>query len=198
MRKVLKVATLVLVMSLGALAQSSGAKPVDVPPQPATVDPEYTIGAQDMLSISVWKEPDLSSNSVLVRGDGKVSLPLLNDVQAAGMTPMQLTADITKRLKQYIEDPRVTIIVTQMNSQRVYVLGQVGHPGPLPMLPEMTVLQALSSAGGLGQFANGKKIYVLRSEKGQQLRFPFNYNEAVKGKGPSPLILKPGDTVVVP
>src|ERR1700674_3213016 len=106
----------------------------DVAYKPATDDPNYLIGAQDVLDISVWKEPELT-RSVPVRPDGKVSMPLLNDVQASGLTPGQLAADITTRLKKYVTDPQVTIIVTSINSQRIYILGEVNRPGAFPLLP---------------------------------------------------------------
>jgi polysaccharide export outer membrane protein len=133
-----------------------------------------------------------------VRPDGKISMPLLDDVQAAGMTPMQLGALIREKLKKYIEDPRVTVVVTAMNSQRIYVLGEVIHTGAMPLLPGMTVLQALSSAG-FTQFANLKAIYLLRVIDGKQTKLPFNYKDAIKGRSMQQNIaLKPGDTIVVP
>lgn len=158
---------------------------------------EYVIGADDTLRISVWKEPDLTA-TLPVRPDGKISLPLLNDVPAAGLTPMQLAASITEKLKKYIADPRVTVVVTAMNSRRIFVTGEVAHPGAMPLLPNMTVLQAISSAG-FTQFANVKGVYLLRTEKGQQVKLPFNYKEVVKGRHTEENIrLQPGDTIVVP
>ena len=158
---------------------------------------DYVIGAEDVLDINVWKEPEVS-RAVPVRPDGKISLPLLNDVQAAGLTPMQLGSVITEQLKKFIAQPQVTVIVITINSQRVYVLGEVNRGGAIPLMPDMTLLQALSSAGGFTQFANQKQIYVLRNEDGKQLRFPFNYRQAVQGKdGTQNIILKPGDTIVV-
>ncbi len=158
---------------------------------------DYVIGADDILHISVWKEPDLTV-SLPVRPDGKISLPLLDDVNAAGLTPMHLANEITTRLKKFIADPRVTVVVTAMNSQRIFVTGEVVHSGPVPLLPNMTVLQALS-ASGFNQFSNLKGIYLLRMENGKQVKLPFNYKEVVKGKHPEQNIrLKPGDTVVVP
>ena len=165
---------------------------------PATSDPNYVIGAQDVLDIDVWKEAELT-RAVPVRPDGKISLPLLNDVQAAGLTPTQLSEEITTALKKFITDPQVTVIVTQINSQRVYILGQMTRPGAYPLLPGMTVLQALSSAGGFTPFANMKKIYVLRIQGGKQEKFPFNYKEVVKGKNAEQdIALKAGDQIVVP
>ena len=125
-------------------------------------------------------------------------LPLLNDVQAAGLTPMQLASDLTTRLKKYVSEPQVTVVVTQMNSQKVFLLGEVLHTGAVPLLPNMTVLQVLSTAG-FSQFANTKGIYILRTENGKQDKLPFNYKAVVKGEHMEQnILLKPGDTVVVP
>jgi polysaccharide biosynthesis/export protein len=164
----------------------------------ATVDPNYIIGPQDVLDINVWKENELT-RSVPVRPDGRISLPLLNDVQAAGLTPTQLATEITKSLEKFITQPQVTVIVTQINSQRVYILGEATRPGAYPLLPGMTVLQALSSAGGFTPFASLKKIYVLRTEGGKQEKFPFNYKAVVSGKDDEEnIVLKAGDQIVVP
>ena len=149
------------------------------------------------LHISVWKEPDLTA-TLPVRPDGKISMPLLDDVQAAGLTPMQLAAAMTEKLKKYIADPRVTVVVTAMNSQRIFVLGEVLHTGAMPLTPNMTVLQALASAG-FTQFANTKGIYILRIMNGKQQKLPFNYKQVVKGEAiDENIVLKPGDTIVVP
>jgi polysaccharide export outer membrane protein len=159
--------------------------------------PEYVIGPEDALHIAVWKEADLTA-SLPVRPDGKISLPLLDDVQAAGLTPKQLADSITEKLKKYLADPRVTVVVTQINSKRIYLVGEVMHVGATPMLPNMTVLQALSSAG-LNQFANTKRIYVLRTENGKQQKLPVNYRKLVKGEQiEQNYLLQPGDTIVVP
>ena len=207
MKKVTKLACLALLgfAAVGGRAQddSQSAVKASKAPSPelqgaAPEDPaEYVIGADDTLHIAVWKEPDLSA-TLPVRPDGKISLPLLNDVPAAGLTPMQLAASITEKLKKYIADPRVTVVVTAMNSRRIFVTGEVVHSGAIPLLPDMTVLQALSSAG-FTQFANVKGIYLLRTENGRQVKLPFNYKEVVKGNHPEQnIMLKPGDTVVVP
>ena len=158
----------------------------------------YIIGPQDVLTITVWKEPDVS-REVPVRPDGKISLPLLNDVDAAGLTPMQLASSLTESLKKFISSPQVTVMVKEINSRRVYVIGEVVRAGTFPLLPKMTVLQIVSSCGGFTQFANPKKIYVLRTKDGKQTKIPFNYKEVVSGKNPEQNIeLQPGDTVVVP
>ena len=160
-------------------------------------DPTYVIGPEDVLHIAVWKEADLTA-TLPVRPDGKISLPLLDDVQAAGLTPKQLAESVTEKLKKFIADPRVTVVVTAINSKRIFLVGEVMHPGAMPMLPNMTVLQALSSAG-LSQFANTKRIYVLRTENGKQQKLPVNYRKLVKGEQiEHNYLLQPGDTIVVP
>jgi polysaccharide export outer membrane protein len=205
MKKVTKLAVQLLLtaaLASGMLAQANAPANTDKPEvlQPggaAASSSDYVIGADDMLHVSVWKEPDLTA-TLPVRPDGKISLPLLNDVQAAGLTPLKLGASITEKLKKYIADPRVTVVVTAMNSQRVFVTGEVTHTGAMPLLPNMTMLQVLSSAG-FTQFANVKNIYLLRTENGKQVKLPFNYKEVVKGNHPEQnIMLKPGDTVVVP
>ncbi len=164
----------------------------------ATDDTAYEIGAEDQLNISVWNEPNVT-RTVPVRPDGKISLPLINDVQAAGLTPMQLAMSISEKLKKFIADPQVTVIVTGINSRRYYIVGEMNRAGAFPLLPNMTVLQALSSAGGFTQFANQKSIYVLRILEGKSVKFLFNYKEVIKGNHPEQnIVLKPGDTIVVP
>jgi len=163
-----------------------------------TQDPNYVIGSQDMLDISVWREPDFS-RTVPVRPDGKISLPLLNDMQAAGLTPSQLAEELTKSLNKFVTNPQVTIIVTQINSQRFYVLGEATRPGAYTLIPDMTILQALSNAGGFTIYANSKKIYLLRQENGKQQKLSFNYKEIIAGKRTEQnIVLKNGDTIVVP
>ena len=214
MKKVMKVAVVLamaLVTAAGVLAQTSDVqngsdgsnkpaaadKPVPAPQEADATTSDYVIGADDTLRISVWKEPDLSE-VLPVRPDGKISMPLLNDIPAAGLTPLQLKDSITEKLKKYIADPRVTVVVTAMNSRRIFVTGEVTHTGPLALLPHMTMLQALAQAG-FTQFANVKAIYLLRTENGKQEKLPFNYKEVIKGNHPEQnILLKPGDTVVVP
>lgn len=191
-------------LAMPAQAQSAGGEHKSSHAAPAAAkgavaqDPAYLIGAQDVLDINVWKEPELTLK-VPVRPDGKISLPLLNDIQAAGLTPAQLAAEITQDLKKYMTNPQVTVIVSEINSQRVYLLGEVTHPGAYPLLPGMNVLQALASAGGFTMFASLKKIYVLRQENGKQEKFLFNYKGVVSGKHTEQnIVLKAGDQVVVP
>src|SRR4051812_10163841 len=151
MKRTWKVATAILLMS-GGLALAQDATPAP-PPAPSASDApvaasaaDYVIGPEDVLHVAVWKENDLTA-TLPVRPDGKISLPLLNDVQAAGLTPMQLADSLTDKLKKYVASPRVTVVVTSINSKRIFLVGEVGHTGATPMLPNMTVLQALSSAG---------------------------------------------------
>ena len=179
---------LLLVLSAGA-QKAAGA---------TTQDPNYVIGSEDVLDISVWKEPDLS-RTVPVRPDGNISLPLLNDLHATGLTPSQLAAKVTKGLAKFVTNPQVTIIVTQINSQRFYVLGEAARPGAYTLTPNMTVLQALSNAGGFTPYANSKKICLLREENGKQQKLLFNYKDVIAGKRTEQnIVLKTGDTIVVP
>jgi polysaccharide biosynthesis/export protein len=164
----------------------------------AAVGDDYKIGPQDVVRIDVWKEPEIT-RTIPVRPDGKISLPLLNDVQASGLTAMQLAGNIRSALTKFITNPQVTVTVTEINSRRVFVTGEVAHAGAMGILPNMTVLQALSSAGGFTQFARLTKIYVLRVEDGKQVKHPFNYKEVIKGDHPEQnILLQPGDVIVVP
>jgi polysaccharide export outer membrane protein len=208
MKKATKLACLALLgfLATGMQAQDDRSESAPEPARvthsdaaaPAPESPaDYVIGPDDTLRISVWKEPDLNA-TLPVRPDGKISLPLLNDVQASGLTPMQLGSSITEKLKKYVADPRVTVVVIAMNSRRIFVTGEVVHSGAMALLPSMTVLQALAGAG-FTQFANTKKIYLLRTENGQQVKLLFDYKQVVKGRQPEQnVLLKPGDTVVVP
>ena len=166
--------------------------------QPAVSETEYKIGPQDVLRIDVWREDQLT-RTVPVRPDGKITLPLLNDVQAAGLTPMELAGSIRDELKNYINNPQVSVSVTEINSRRIYVTGEVTRQGAYPLLPQMTVLQALSGSGGFTQFARMKGIYVLRTVNGKKVKLPFNYKEAVHGRNAEQDVeLQPGDVIVVP
>ncbi|MGA6984990.1 MAG: polysaccharide biosynthesis/export family protein [Terriglobales bacterium] len=203
------VAALVLISSI-ALAQDPPAPPPAspasdktasdkmTPAAPASVaGPEYVIGPEDVLHIAVWREAEMTA-TLPVRPDGKISLPLVDDVQASGLTPKQLADSLTEKLKKYIADPRVTVVVTAINSKRVYLTGEVSHSGAMSMSPNMTVLQALSNAG-MNQFADTKRIYVLRTENGKQQKLPVNYRKLLKGEQiEQNYVLQPGDTIVVP
>lgn len=182
--------------------QSASAKPAANRPEgvnpPVKVGKDYVIGADDVLDVSVWKEQDLT-RTLQVRPDGKISMPLLGDVEAAGLTPSQLAQTVSDKLKRYLTAPQVTIILTQINSQRVYVTGEVTRPGAYPVLPGMTILQAITSAGGLTQFANAKKIFLMRDENHIQTKYPFSYKEVLDGrKAEENLPVRAGDTIVVP
>jgi polysaccharide biosynthesis/export protein len=157
----------------------------------------YVIGASDVLTVTVWKEPTLSG-TLLVRPDGMISLSLLGDIQASGLTPLQLADQITSKLKKFMQDPNVSVVVSQIHSKVIYLLGEIEKKGPIEMTPGMTLLEAIGSAGGLTDYANTKKIYILRNEAGTHQKIPVNYKEALKGDTTLNLPLKPGDTIVVP
>ncbi|HKB10343.1 MAG TPA: polysaccharide biosynthesis/export family protein [Vicinamibacterales bacterium] len=159
----------------------------------------YVIGVDDVLSILFWRDKDLSAPEITVRPDGKVTLPLLNDVQAAGLTPEQLRDTVLAAARKYIEDPQPTVIVKEIKSRKVFITGQVEKPGPYPLNGSVTVLQLIATAGGLRDFADGKSISVMRVRDGRQLVFEFNYQDLLKKKNLFQNIeLEPGDTVVVP
>ena len=162
-------------------------------------DNSFVIGNDDRLAINVWKEPELT-RSFPVRSDGKISLPLAGEVQAAGRTPLQLEQEIATKLLSFITDPEVTVIVEQINSQKFNILGQVGKPGSYPLSSATTVLDAIAAAGGFRDFAKQTHIYILRQNaKGAEIRIPFNYKDVIKGKNPEQNIkLEPRDTIVVP
>jgi polysaccharide export outer membrane protein len=215
--RTLETATVVMLVS-GVLAAQSGNTPGQVAPAakpeqtsgenvaqgsqtPAKAhsDDSYIIGENDVLSINVWKEADVS-RSVTVRSDGKISLPLVGELQAGGQTPRQLEQEIAKRLQSYISEPEVTVIVTESKSQRINIFGMVARPGAYLITGSSTILDAIAMAGGFKDFAKKKSIYVLRAgTDGTQKRIPFNYNEVIKGTHPEQNIkLMPRDTLVVP
>lgn len=161
-------------------------------------DDRFVIGNDDVLAINVWKEPDIS-RSIPVRSDGKISLPLVGEVQAAGLTPLNLEQDIAGKLKNYISEPEVTVMVQQVNSQKFNVLGQVARPGSYTIANSPTVLDALALAGGFRDFAKRKSIYVLRQGPNGESRIAFNYKDVSQGKNMNQNIkLQPGDTIIVP
>lgn len=162
-------------------------------------DDSFVIGNDDVLSVNVWKEPDVS-RSVPVRSDGRISLPLVGEVQATGRTPLQLEQEITSKLRNYISEPEVTVMVQQINSQKFNILGEVTKPGSYSLTNTTTVLDAIATAGGFRDFAKQKDIYVLRQNSGGgQSRIAFNYKDVIKGKHPEQNIkLQPRDTIVVP
>jgi len=162
-------------------------------------DNSFVIGNDDHLAINVWKEQDLT-RSIPVRSDGKISLPLVGEVQAAGRTPLQLEQEIATKLRNYITDPEVTVIVEQINSQKFNILGQVAKPGSYSLSVATTVLDAIAAAGGFRDFAKQKSIYILRQNaNGGETRIAFNYKDVITGKNPGQNIkLEPRDTIVVP
>jgi polysaccharide biosynthesis/export protein len=173
-------------------ATAAHAEPAVVPP------PGYIIGVDDVLGILFWRDKDMTGD-VTVRPDGKITLPLLNEVQAAGLTPEQLRAVITEGAGRFVADPNVTIVVRQINSRKVFLVGQVLKPGPYPLTGPTTVLQLISLAGGLLDYADEKNILVMRTENGREAALRFNYKEVLKGRNLKQNVeLKPGDTVVVP
>ena len=163
----------------------------------ADIEENYVIGPLDVLNVSVWKEQALSGN-LLVRPDGMISMPLIGDIQASTLTPLELADQISSRLKKYIQDPNVTVVISQIHSKVVYMLGEVAKKGPIEMTPGMTLLEAISIAGGPTDYANTKKIYILRNESGKHVKLPVHYKEALKGDNAYNLALKPDDTIVVP
>jgi polysaccharide export outer membrane protein len=162
-------------------------------------DDTFVIGNDDVLAINVWKEPDIS-RSIPVRSDGKISLPLAGEIQAAGQTPLKLEGDIARKLQNYISEPEVTVMVQQINSEKFNILGQVARPGSYPLTNSATVLDAIALAGGFRDFAKQKSIYILRQKSpGGQSRMSFNYKDVIKGRNPEQNIkLEPRDTIVVP
>jgi polysaccharide biosynthesis/export protein len=162
-------------------------------------DDNFVIGNDDVLAINVWKEPDLS-RSIPVRSDGRISLPLIGELQAAGQTPLRLEQEIASKLQPYLEEPDVTVIVQQINSEKFNILGQVAKPGSYPITNSATVLDAIALAGGCRDFAKRGSIYILRrNPDGSESRIPFNYKDVIKGKNMAQNIkLRPHDTIVVP
>lgn len=166
--------------------------PTSIKPAPAG----YRIGVDDSLYISVWREPDLSTQ-VMVRPDGVITLPLINDVKVVGLSPEELKNLLTDKLKAFVNEPQVTVVVRDIRSRKVFLVGQVGHPGSFIMSGDMGVLELLAQAGGLSQFAKSESIYVLRSDNGRQSKIPFKYKRVIDGKMQD-VKLQPGDMVVVP
>jgi len=186
--------------SAGAPKSGQPATPDTTPPRVAGVQPEtFIIGAEDILTINVWREPELSK-ALPVRPDGMITLPLIGEIKASGLTPVQLQDQITAALKKLISDPQVTVIVSEVRSLTFNIVGEVVRPGYYPLTRRMTVLDAIALAGGFQPFAKQKKVYVLRTDaNGKQVRLPFNYKDVIRGKHASENIdLQPRDTVVIP
>jgi polysaccharide export outer membrane protein len=207
------IASLALLIALPAFAQgqkapTSGPNAAKMPSAAAAaaaprasdpvVPPGYVIGTDDLLSIVYWKDKDMSADAK-VRPDGRIALPLINEVQAAGLTPEQLHDKLVEESKQYMEDANITVVVREINSRKIFITGMVNKPGPYPLTSPTTVIQLISLAGGLQEYANAKKIIVMRNENGKQISLPFNYKDVAAGKNLKQNVqLKPGDTVVVP
>ena len=178
-------------------SSSNGGKSVAA--QDPRVPAGYRIGAGDVLQIVVWKEPDASVPSVVVRADGKISVPLVKEVEVLGMTLAEAETMLAAKLGQFIHGADVTVVPKEIHSQKVYLLGGIKKEGPLMLASPTTVLQAITEAGGLTEEAKPKKIYILRKQNGQQVRLPFNYNAVIKGERMEQnIILLPEDVVVVP
>jgi polysaccharide biosynthesis/export protein len=199
--------TLALCLSLSAMgftqtqkvtSSSNTATNAAAKPSPVLADPDFIIGADDVLAIDVWKEAEVS-RAVTVRSDGKISLPLVGELQAAGKTPRQLQEDVRVKLAGFIADPEVTLVVQEIRSHHFNVLGQVQHPGSFVLTSATTVLDAIAQAGGFRDFAKQKNIYILRSNPdGSQARIPINYRDVIKGDARQNIKLANHDTVVVP
>lgn len=204
------------ILTLSASAQQTRPA-IQTPPPQATSAPASTAGAPsavsagaglvspdtyiitpgDVLQLNVWKEPNLSVAGIPVRPDGQISLSLLGDIPAAGMTPMGLGKDIAERLKKYMTDPLVTVTVSAVAAKEIYFIGEVGKIGPLALTPGLTPLQAIAAAGGLTPYAK-KKLYILRKGPKGELKIPFDYKKALKSGDQQGVVLQPGDTIVVP
>lgn len=198
-----------LVCASSVAAQTAAMPPAPAPaaakPAAASVAPagvptpaDYVIGPDDLLTVVFWREKDMSSD-VAVRPDGKITLPLINEVQAAGLTPEQLRLALTQAASKFIADPTVSVVVKAINSRKVFVTGMVAKSGPYPLTGPTTVMQLLATAGGVHEFADSKNILILRTENGQPMAYKFNYRDVLSRKNLKQNIeLKPGDTVVVP
>jgi polysaccharide export outer membrane protein len=187
--------------SAGGPAAVGADRPAQTQPQPerprAAVGDDYILQPGDKLRVEVYKDAQLSQ-SVQVRPDGKITLPLVGDLPAMGMKPLDLRERIAAALRDYVNNPVVTVIVVEGTVPTAYVVGEVNHPGVVTLTAPMTVLQALAVAGGLKDFADAKNIRILRKSTTGQQTIPFNYKDAIKGDGSSAMVLQPGDTVVVP
>ncbi len=179
--------------ALQGAQQTAGSQP----PAPVAAE-DYVIGADDVLSVVFWREKELSVDAV-VRPDGKISLPLMNEVMAAGLTPEQLRDRITKQASAFVKDPQATVVVKEVNSRKVYITGQVEKPGAYPLTTRLSVMQLIAMAGGLKEYAKSDRIVVMRLEQGREVRHRFDYKKVLEGKDDARnLEMRPGDTVVVP
>ena len=200
--------TLAALFSLPASSQSSagdsakstvGSTPSNEGVAIAQPSSTYVIGAGDVLAINVWQEPEASVLSTVVRSDGLISLPLIKEIEAAGLTPKQLEKALTEKLSKQIRQPDVTVLVKEIHSEKIYLIGALKKESQLPLKSSLTVLQAIAEAGGVTDYAKKSKIYVLRKENGKQVKYPFDYTSVIRGEHMEQNItLKPGDTIVVP
>lgn len=206
MRRFLVIAVLLTPLSAAAQLQQvqppAGSEHPQATPLGSTAipaaPPDYVIGAEDVLHVLFWRDKDMSGEFT-VRPDGKISIPLLNDVLAAGLTPEQLRVHIVEAARRYVEDPNATVVVKQINSRKVFITGAIEKPGTYPLTSRTTVLQLIATAGGLKEFAKRDAIRILRSDDGREVRFPFDYDRVISGKNLKQNVeLKPGDTVIVP
>jgi polysaccharide biosynthesis/export protein len=202
MRTIVFAGLFVLSAVPGALAQTArGNAPASTATPPAaaaTVPPGYVIGPEDVLSIVFWREKDMSGD-VVVRPDGRISLPLLNDIDAAGLTPEQLNARLAAAAGKFVQDPTATVVVKEIHSRKVFITGSVAKPGTFPLMGDTTVLQLIALAGGLSEYADSKNIKIMRNENGHPVTFTMNYKDVIKQKHVEQnILLKPGDTVIVP
>lgn len=199
-RTVIAVIAAVALSAMGTGAQQPSSDPVKptAPAAAVSTPNDYVIGPQDVLGVRFWRDESMSGDAV-VRPDGKITLQLLNDVPAAGLTTEQLRDALTKLAAKFLEDPAVTVTVKQLNSRRVTVIGEVGKQGPLPLNGPLSVIEAIGMAGGVTEFANSEKIMILRTENGAQKTLPFDFKAIKDGKKLEQNIqLMPGDTVLVP
>ena len=198
LRWVLVICGVVAATALGAAQQLSRAPGTPTPGVGIVPPPDYTIGADDVLTISFWGEKEMSGD-VLVRPDGKITLPLINDVVAAGLSPEQLRRQVGKLAEQYFQNVQATVIVKEINSRRVFITGMVEKPGAYPLTTRTTVMQLIALAGGLKEFAKSNRIIVMRKDGARDVHLAFDYEEVLQGKNLSQNVdMKPGDTVVVP
>lgn len=187
---------LFLLILLSTASAQQSAPPPPASSKSAQTSPDYRLTTGDKLRVEVYKDPQLSQN-LQIRPDGKITLPLLGDIPAAGKTPTELRDNITSALREYITNPVVTVIVVEATPSTIYVMGEVGRPGPQPMSGPISILQALAMAGGFKDFAHTKDITILRRSSTGLRRLRFNYNDAIKSES-APMMLEPGDTVIVP
>ena len=189
---------LILSLIVSGLAFCNHFKAAEKTVANTVVDSSYIIGPMDVLEIQVWKEPDFS-RQVLVRPDGKITLPLIGDIPASGMNTMDLRDLLAERLKDFVDNPEVTVIVLESHSKNFYILGKVNRAGTYPLSPDMTVLQALSAAGGLGEWADKDSIRIIRRSGGKEKILPFDYDKVISGKKlKQNILLEPNDTIIVP